>query len=446
MRIELGYQLAYHSSNSAPVYRYRVFRIYDSNYVKIFLTVSGDLLFVEPKKILLSSYDYPPRIGGVAKCGHALKVALNERKDIIVQVCAPLHSESSNSESQTPESSKANKRPDYFYRYSGRPEWAFFSLLLSKHRAIRDWKPDFVLDILWFPDGLASYLLSFLYPKLKYAVIVHGVEILEGKRTWKKRIRKAFSPIKRKVIENAAAIFPVSTFTRGLLEKEMKNGHDQPIPFCAKPFQNGVDSSSFCSIDSSPRMEEKDNKQRPIFFSLARLEDYKGIDKTIAALCLLKRKGKTFSYRVGGTGPDLPRLRKLAEEFNLQEEITFLGKLSDREVLCEYQKCDAFVLLSRVDLEAPNVEGFGLVYLEAALCGKASLGPNEGGPTDAIVHGKTGLLVNPRKEEEIANALETFFDRNFSESLGIAAKERALKYSWHRSAQLIIEGLQICAE
>ncbi len=401
---------------------------------------------MEPKKILLSSYDYPPRIGGVAKCSHALKEALNERKDTTIKVCAPQHSESSNCEKIPLESYLTKIRPDYTYPYSARPEWAFFSLLLSKHRAIREWRPDFVLDLLWFPDGLASYLLSFLHPKIKYAVIVHGVEILEGKRTWKKRIRKAFSPIKRKVFENAVAIFPVSTFTRELLEKELKDGCDQSMPFRAKPFQNGVDSRSFCSLDSSPNTEEKNSNESPLFFSLARLEDYKGIDKTIAALALLKQRGKTFSYRVGGTGPDLPRLRKLAEDLNVQDQITFLGKLSDADVLREYQKCDAFVLLSRVDLEAPNVEGFGLVYLEAALCGKPSLGPNEGGPTDAIVHEKTGLLVNPRKEEEIANALETFFDRNICEQLGVAAKERALKFSWHRSAQLITEGLQICAE
>jgi len=163
---------------------------------------------VEQKKILLSSYDFPPRLGGVAKCGQALKVALDENKDTTVRVCAPLHSEHLHSEQLSSEKRATISLPDYFYSYSHRPELAFFSLLLSKHRAIKKWRPDFVLDLLWFPDGLASYILSFVHPKMKYAVIVHGVEILEGNRTWKKRIRKAFAPVKRKVFQSATAVFP----------------------------------------------------------------------------------------------------------------------------------------------------------------------------------------------------------------------------------------------
>lgn len=390
---------------------------------------------METKKILLSSFDYPPRLGGVAKCSSALKTALQTLPNTQVQVCAPQQITEIPSE-----------RPDFAYAYNERPELAFFSILIAKHRALKEWKPEIVLDLLWFPDGLASYLLSFFHPKLKYAVIVHGMEILESNRTWKKRIRKGLSFLKRKVFQNAVAIFPVSEFTKQLLQKEFKTPLGQAQSLRTLPFRNGVDAKAF-AVKNQTRIQNSTNTNFvPIFFSLARLEDYKGIDKALEALAILKNRGKKFQYRIGGFGPDLERLQKLTHQWNLQKEVTFLGKLSDQVVLEEYQNCDAFVLLSRIDLEAPNVEGFGLVYLEAALCEKPSLGPNEGGPTDAIVHGETGILVDPRNEREIAKAMELFFDPSFCHKLGSAARKRALGFSWIHSAELIAKGLHLCAE
>lgn len=369
------------------------------------------------KKILLSSFDYPPRLGGVAKCSYALGAALGSLPGIEVRVCAP--------------TSATAKATDFVYSPTDHPELGLFGIFWQKRRALKNWQPDHFIDMIWFPDGLASFLLSIFYRKISYSIVVHGVEILDGDRTWKKRIKKKFRFLKRNVFQNARAIFPVSRFTKGLIEQEIGTGNLQP-------FQNGVDREAFY-----PSIHETDGVT---FFTIARLEDYKGVDMALKGLAILKKRGRKFHYRVAGTGADLPRLKSMVTEMNLANEVTFLGKISDEEALQEYQNCRAFILLSRVDFEHPNVEGFGLVYLESALCGKPSIGPNEGGPLDAIVDNVTGLLVNPRDENAIATALEKFFDQQFAKNMGEEARKRALTFSWQQSAKLIIKGLQTCAE
>ncbi len=370
------------------------------------------------KKILLSSFDYPPRLGGVAKCSYALGTALNSIPEIEVRICSPAQP-------------RANAT-DYSYHPTEHPELGLLRIFWEKRRAFKEWQPDHVIDMIWFPDGLATYLLSFFYRKISFGIVVHGVEILDGDRTWKKRLRKRLAFLKRKVFQRAQVVFPVSSFTRGLIEKEIGHGNLQP-------FQNGVDSQAFYP-------KNKSDIDEVTFFTISRLEDYKGIDMALKSLAILKKRGLKFHYRIAGSGPDLPRLNKVVAELGLGPEVTFLGKISDEEALKEYQNCRAFILLSRLDYERPNVEGFGLVFLEAALCGKPAIGPNEGGPLDAVVSGETGLLVDPRDEMAISTALERFFNKDFAEKMGEEARKRALTFSWQRSAQLVIKGLQPCAE
>ena len=76
-----------------------------------------------------------------------------------------------------------------------------------------------------------------------------------------------------------------------------------------------------------------------------------------------------------------------------------------------------------------DVEGFGIVFLEAALCGKPSVGSRSGGIPEAIEHGKTGILVDPENVDEIARELIRLLkDNDLRIKMGEAAKERVLKH------------------
>ena len=143
-------------------------------------------------------------------------------------------------------------------------------------------------------------------------------------------------------------------------------------------------------------------------------------------------------YLVVGEGPDLPRLQRLAARLGLEDRVSFLGRRSVAEIVSLYNLADLFVLLTRE--EPPDVEGFGLVFLEAAACGLPSLGGRSGGIPEAIVEGQTGWLVDPGDPRAIAAGVIDLLGsperlRRASEGCLRTAPER----TWERVAERITQ-------
>src|SRR4030095_8235244 len=84
----------------------------------------------------------------------------------------------------------------------------------------------------------------------------------------------------------------------------------------------------------------------------------------------------------------------------------FAGTINDEDLPELYNLSDVFAMISRARLEHSDVEGFGLVFLEANACGKPVVGGSSGGVPDAVVDGVTGLLVDPHDVQGVAGALE----------------------------------------
>ena len=84
-----------------------------------------------------------------------------------------------------------------------------------------------------------------------------------------------------------------------------------------------------------------------------------------------------------------------------------------------------------------DLEGFGISFLEANACGKPVVAGRSAGVEDAVVHGETGLLVNPESEIEVAEAILTLLgDRDQAESLGRQGKDRVLRqFTWDHVAK-----------
>ena len=116
----------------------------------------------------------------------------------------------------------------------------------------------------------------------------------------------------------------------------------------------------------------------------------------------------------------------------------FLGRKTVAEIVSLYNLADLFVLLSRE--EPPDVEGFGLVFLEAAACGLPSLGGRSGGIPEAIEEGRSGWLVDPGNTQAIAATIIDLLGsperlRRASEYCLRTAPER----TWERVAERIME-------
>ena len=112
---------------------------------------------------------------------------------------------------------------------------------------------------------------------------------------------------------------------------------------------------------------------------------------------IVRRVERPVLYLIAGTGADRSRLERLAHEYEVADWVEFLGRVPDEQLAQLYQSCDVFVMPSRG-------EGFGIVYAEAAACGKPVIASNQGGATDAVIHSVTGFAVDPTSVEAVAEA------------------------------------------
>jgi glycosyltransferase involved in cell wall biosynthesis len=135
-----------------------------------------------------------------------------------------------------------------------------------------------------------------------------------------------------------------------------------------------------------------------IIGTLSRLVPHKGIADLIKSMSLIKDKQTKLFLAVAGDGPEKAKLEDLASEY-LPGNHLFLGRVKDVNQFMS--AIDVFVLPS-------YMEGFGLVFIEAAFHGVPSVGTNVGGVPDVVIANKTGLLVPPGNKQSLADAIERF--------------------------------------
>jgi len=120
----------------------------------------------------------------------------------------------------------------------------------------------------------------------------------------------------------------------------------------------------------------------------------------IAALPRIRQAIPDVRYLVVGDGPDRPRLEALAQAHGVAAHVLFRGYVPEAQLPQVYHEADLFVLLSRE--EAGNIEGFGIVLLEAAASGLPTIAAQSGGMPEAMRDGSTGVVVPPNDIETIA--------------------------------------------
>lgn len=155
--------------------------------------------------------------------------------------------------------------------------------------------------------------------------------------------------------------------------------------------------------DPDPLLHDKFNAdERPVVLSAGRMVPKKGFDTALRALKLVREKIPDVLLLLAGSGPESSSLRQLTRDLDLESNVRFLGDLSQDQLRRYYTLADVFMMVGR---EIPDdVEGFGLVYLEANACGTPVIGARVGGVLDAIEDGQTGLLVPPENPDAAAAA------------------------------------------
>lgn len=211
-------------------------------------------------------------------------------------------------------------------------------------------------------------------------------------------------------------VFCVSDYTRRqVLARSPEAKAETMTPGLVVPVEA---SGAIRSVLSAPRPVE------PRIVTVGRVVDRKG---HFLLLDALEKVRAPFHWDVAGGGALEGALRKRIERSPLRDRVHIHGAVDEDRLGALLRRADLFAL-TPFEIERDghvDAEGFGLVYLEAAMHGKPSVGSTAGGCREAIRHGVTGFVADPHDTDAIASYIETLLlDRPLSQAMGIAAFER----------------------
>jgi Glycosyltransferase len=181
----------------------------------------------------------------------------------------------------------------------------------------------------------------------------------------------------------------------------------------------------------------------PVLLTVGRLVPRKGVDTVLRALPLLRTSFPDLRYRVVGSGPYLERLMKLSHQLDVQGMVEFVGRVPESGLPGVYQNAHIFVMPVREEQGGASVEGFGIVFLEAAASGLPVVTTWGSGAEEALVPGETGRLVPPDDPAALAAVLlDLLRDAHLREAMGQAGRRWVETHmTWEHAAERMEEAL-----
>lgn len=161
--------------------------------------------------------------------------------------------------------------------------------------------------------------------------------------------------------------------------------------------------------------------ERKVLLTVGRLQQRKGQDMVIRALPQIASTIPDILYAIVGDGDDYPRLAALTRELGVESLVQFHGELDNDNLLRCYQQCDLFALANR-DIDG-DIEGFGMVLLEAQACGKTVLAGNSGGTIETMRVPQTGSVIDCTTPDPIAKTVIAWM----SDESGLSEKGQAAR-------------------
>ena len=202
----------------------------------------------------------------------------------------------------------------------------------------------------------------------------------------------------------------------------------------------GVSLSEFAGASEAGEAWRREHNcnGKVIALTVGRLDLRKNHAAVIRALGELRDEIPNLQYHVAGEGREQARLERLARDCNVSDRVVFAGPVDGPTRLAMYGGCDLFVMPAIRD--GSDVEGFGMVMIEAGACGKACIGGCEGGQPETLIDGETGLVVNGRDQSAVTSAFRRLAaDNELRHALGTRAATRAAQYDWRYVVQQTVK-------
>jgi phosphatidylinositol alpha-1,6-mannosyltransferase len=260
---------------------------------------------------------------------------------------------------------------------------------------------------------------------LPFIMFAHGNEILSLRKTeWQRPLA---------AVRSASAVLANSRYTAALLYQL------GVTPARVRIVHPGCDTDRFSPNAAGAAAQRRQLGIEPDCFMLltvANVVERKGHDVVLRAVARLRHTIPRLTYVIAGDGPHAAVLKRLASELGVGDCVRFLGRIQAEDLPGLYAASDVFVMPSRLRDSDNDVEGFGIVYVEASACERPVIGGRSGGVEDAIVDGKTGLLVDPLDVEALAASIERLWRYpELRATLGQAGRHRAMsELTWRHFA------------
>ena len=284
----------------------------------------------------------------------------------------------------------------------------------------------------------AAAPLALLSRTLRKVGVTDIVALTHGHEVWWSKVWP-FSMAMKSISRQVNHLTYLGEYTRSAIAtsitKEAAAGMVKIAP--------GIDTDHFSPQDATQLRSELGLTEKKVIVSVGRLVHRKGQDVLIEAMPAILKEVPEAHILMIGEGPYRSYLEHRVKALGLHKEVTFIGRLLYAELPKHICVGDLFVMPSRSRLAGLEVEGLGIVYLEASACGLPVIAGNSGGAPDAVLEGETGLVVDGTRKSEVAAAVvELLSDPDRSKAMGIRGRQWIIQeWRWEiwssRFAQLL---------
>ena len=258
--------------------------------------------------------------------------------------------------------------------------------------------------------------LELIKSNKKKICLIHSKEINHKKGS---RLNKKVLD----VLNNVDHVVSNSNFTKNLA---IELGVKEEKIIVINP---GVDPVTEIPKKDLKKAEEILNGKKQRLITVSRFDKRKNHEKVIMAIRNLKELYPDIVYTCIGYGDEEDNLKKLVIELKLDKQIIFLRDVPNDLKNALVAKSNIFIMPSIIHKQ--SVEGFGIVFVEAAQYGIPSIGGKDGGAADAIIHEKTGLICDGNNLDEIYSSINNLFKENKYLEFGKAAKQNSQNFHWN---------------
>jgi phosphatidylinositol alpha-1,6-mannosyltransferase len=181
--------------------------------------------------------------------------------------------------------------------------------------------------------------------------------------------------------------------------------------------------------------------ERPVVVCVSRLVPRKGQDMLIRAMPAIRQRVPGTALVIVGGGPYRTALRRLADRFGVAEHVVFTDGVPGDELPAHHAMADVFAMPCRTRGAGLDVEGLGIVYLEASASGVPVVAGRSGGAPESVVDGETGLVVDGGDVGAIAVAVgDLLADPDRAAQMGAAGRGWVVdNWQWRTKAQRLGE-------